>query len=312
MSFASIFLTMAKLFLLLVAGFAAHRLGAVPEETQTVLTRLIVNITLPAMILSSVLSNDDLPGPETILELFGMSLAFYAVSILLAFALVWVLRVRAEDRGVYACLLIFTNTGFIGYPVVRAIFGETAVFYTAVYTIPFSAIVFTLGVWLLSRDAAHRGTVTSHRFSGKDLVSPALVACLLAVVIALTGFRAPEVVTDCISMLGDITTPGSLLVIGIMIAKQPLKQMLGSGRIYLMTALRLVVLPVLIFLLFRLVVRDELILGITIIMAGMPCATIIPMICGEYGGNETVAVQGIFITTVLSIVTIPLLMTVLM
>lgn len=303
---------MAKLFLLLIVGFAARRLRVIPEESQTVLTKLIVNITLPAMILNSVLANDDLPGPGTILELFGVSLAFYAVSILLAFGLVRVLRVKVEERGIYACMLIFTNTGFIGYPVVRAIFGETAVFYTAVYTIPFNAIVFTLGAWLLSRDAAHRGISANHRLSGKDLVSPALVACLMAVVIALTGFKAPGFLTDCIGMLGDITTPGSLLVIGIMIAQHPLRQMLGSLRIYLMTALRLVILPVVIFLLFRLVIHDELILGITIVMAGMPCATTIPMICGEYGGDETVAVQGIFITTVLSMVTIPLLVAVLM
>lgn len=312
MSFASVFLTMAKLFLLLIVGFAAQKLRAVPEESQAVLTKLIVNVTMPAMILSSVLANDDLPGLGTILELLGVSLAFYAVSILLAFALVRVLRVRVEERGVYACMLIFTNTGFIGYPVVRAIFGETAVFYTAVYTIPFNAILFTLGVWLLCRDAACQGISANHRFSGKDLVSPALVACLLAVVIALTGFKTPEFLTECVGMLGDITTPGSLLVIGFMIAKQPLKQMLGSVRIYLMTALRLVILPVLIFLLFRMVIHDELILGITIVMAGMPCATAIPMFCGEYGGTETTAVQGVFITTLLSMVTIPLLITVLM
>ena len=300
---------MAKLFLLLIVGFAARRLRAVPEEAQTVLTKLIVNITMPAMVLNSVLSNDNLPGPGTILELLGVSLVFYGVSILLAFALVWLLRVKAEERGVYACMLIFTNSGFIGYPVVRAIFGETAVFYTAVFTIPFNAILFTLGAWLLSRDAVHRGVSTNHRFSGKDLISPALIACLMAVVIALAGFKAPQFLTDCVGMLGDITTPGSLLVIGIMIARHPLKQMLGSPRLYLMTALRLVVLPVVIFLLFGLVVHDELILGITIVMAGLPCATVIPMLCGEYGGDETVAVQGIFITTVLSIVTIPLLVT---
>ena len=118
--------------------------------------------------------------------------------------------------------------------------------------------------------------------------------------------------TDTVATIGNITTPGALLVIGISIAKQPLRRVLGSPRIYALAALRLVGLPVLFWLGLRWFIADPVVLGVIVVVFAMPTATMVSMLAGEYGGDEEAAVQGVFLTTLLSMVTIPLLMALLM
>ena len=135
---------------------------------------------------------------------------------------------------------------------------------------------------------------------------------MVTIVLAITRIKFPAVITDTIGMVGNITTPASLLVIGISIAKQPLRNMLGSAKLYLLTVLRLLVLPALLWAVLRLFVTDPLLLGVAVVIFGMPVATMVPMLAGEHHADETDAVRGVFLSTVLSVITIPLLVTVLM
>lgn len=313
MNVTSIFMAMIQLFLILIVGWAAQKCRVLPESAQAVLTKLVIYITTPCTILYSVLSNDDLPGLGVMAELLAVSLLCYVVMGALALLAVRLLRVPQGSRGTYFCMLLFTNCGFIGYPVVQAIFGAEAVFYSAVLNIPFYPVLYTAGVYMLMRDSTPQtGERQQITLSWTTFVSPCMVASLLAILLALTGWKLPGVLTNTIGTIGNITTPGALLVIGISIAKQPLRRMLGSPRIYAMAAVRLVVMPVLLWLGLRWFVADPVVLGVTVVGFAMPTATLVSMLTGEYGGDESASVQGVFLTTLISMATIPLLMTVLM
>lgn len=313
MNVTSIFMAMIQLFLILIVGWAGQKSRVLPESAQTVLTKLVVYITTPCTILYSVLSNDNLPGVGTLAELLILSTLCHLLAAAIAWGAVRLLRVPQGSRGTYMCMLIFSNCGFIGFPVVQAIFGHQAVFYNAVVNIPFYPILYTLGVGLLARDGARRGGAARKlELKWSTFVSPCLVASLLAIVLALTGWKLPQVLTDTVATIGNITTPGALLVIGISIAKQPLRRVLGSPRIYALAALRLVGLPVLLWLGLRWFIADPVVLGVIVVVFAMPTATMVSMLAGEYGGDEEAAVQGVFLTTLLSMVTIPLLMALLM
>ena len=313
MNLSSIFAAMIQLFLILIVGWVGHKTKVFPAETQAALTKLVVYITTPCTILYSVLNNSNLPGVGVMVELLLMSTACYFVVAALSLLAVKLLRIQPGSRGAYVCMLLFTNCGFIGFPVVQAIFGSDAVLYAAILNIPFYPFLYTLGVYLLSKDAADRGLgQTEIALSWKTFVSPCMIASVAAIVLALTGLKFPAVLTQTIGTIGNITTPGALLVIGISIAKQPLKQMLGNAKIYLMSALRLIVLPVLIWAVLHLFLHDATILSVIVVTFAMPTATMVSMLADEYGSDQPATVQGVFLTTLFSMVTIPILMSVLM
>lgn len=309
----SIFMAMIQLFLILIVGWVAQKCKMFPDSAQAVITKLVIYITTPCTILYSVLNNSNLPGLGTLVELLLISTACYLGVWVLSLLAVRLMRVPPKSRGTYVCMLMFSNCGFIGFPVVQAIFGSDAVFYNSVINIPFYPFMYILGVYLLIQDSAWQGGEQKKlELKWTTFASPCVVASLLAVVFAIGGWKLPQVLTDTIGTIGDITTPGALLVIGISIAKQPLRQVLGSPKIYLMTALRLVVFPVLIWFCLHFFLTDPVLLGVIVVAFAMPTATTVSMLAGEYGADEPSAVQGMFITTLLSMVTIPVLMTVLM
>lgn len=313
MNLASIFLTMLQLFLIMLVGWAGHKSGILPEATQGALTKLVLYITTPCTILNSVLCNDNLPSAGVLVELLLVSLLCYAVAGVLSFLAVRVMRIKPGARGTFMCMLMFTNCGFIGFPVVQAIFGPEAIFYTAVINIPYYPLLYGIGVWLLTRDAAvQSGTAAKVQLHLSDLLSPCILASVAAIVLALTGWKLPAVLTDTIATIGNITTPGALLVVGISIAKQPIREMLCSGKIYLMSLVRLVVLPAVIWLLLRPFLHDPMLLGVVVVVFAMPTATMVTMLAGEYHGDEPATVRGVFITTVLSMISIPILVAVMM
>lgn len=304
---------MIQLFLILIVGWVGHKTKVFPAETQTALTKLVVYITTPCTILYSVLNNSSLPGIGVMVELLLISSACYIAVAALSLLAVKLMHIHPGSRGAYVCMLLFTNCGFIGFPVVQAIFGADAVFYASILNIPFYPCLYTLGVYLLSKDATDRGLGQAEiALSWRTFVSPCMVASVAAVVLALTGLKFPAVLTNTIGTIGNITTPGALLVIGISIAKQPLREMLGSAKIYLMSALRLIVLPVLIWFVLHFFLHDQTILGVIVVTFAMPTATMVSMLADEYGSDQRATVQGVFLTTLFSMVTIPLLMAALM
>lgn len=313
MNLSSIFSAMIQLFLILIVGWVGHKTKVFPAETQTALTKLVVYITTPCTILYSVLNNSSLPGIGVMVELLLISSTCYIAVAALSLLAVKLMHIHPGSRGAYVCMLLFTNCGFIGFPVVQAIFGADAVFYASILNIPFYPCLYTLGVYLLSKDAADRGLGQAEiALSWRTFVSPCMVASVAAVVLALTGLKFPAVLTNTIGTIGNITTPGALLVIGISIAKQPLREMLGSAKIYLMSALRLIVLPVIIWFVLHFFLHDQTILGVIVVTFAMPTATMVSMLADEYGSDQRATVQGVFLTTLFSMVTIPLLMAALM
>lgn len=307
MDFTTIFMAMIKLFLILIVGYVCHKTNIFPEQTQTVMTRVVLYVTTPCTILYSVLGSTSLPDAKTIALLLVVSVVCYGVVGAFAWVAARLLRLRVEQRKIYMAMLLFSNCGFIGFPVVQTIFGNDTVFVASVYNLPFQLLLYSLGVYLTQGNKDGKGG-----FRLSILLNPCILAAAAAIVLALTGWRTPGVVTETISTIGDITTPASLLVIGISIAKQPVKKMLGEPRIYILTVLRLAVVPALAWGVAILLLRDSLLAGVAAVLFGMPVAAMVPLLAAEGGADDTDAVRGVFLSTVLSMVSIPLLVTILM
>ncbi|WP_298020407.1 AEC family transporter [uncultured Dysosmobacter sp.] len=303
MSFIDTFSEMLILLFAMAIGYLAHRLGYLGEGIDARLSKLILNITLPAMIVGSVVSGSALPGTAEILSTLRVAAVFYGIQLLAAFAVPRFLGGTPGQKGVWRYGLVFSNLGFIGYPVVISLFGADKLFYAVILQLPFNMLSYTLGPLMLAG---------AKQFRWKQFLSPSIIASVIALTIALTGVRVPAQIGDLMNFVGDLTVPLSLLVVGSLLAGLPDMQALSAFRFWALSVLRLLVLPVLLWLILRQMDVDPVVQGIAVIEMAMPVAVNGSMLCLEYGGDTETMAQVIFITTLLSIVTIPLVAMVLL
>ncbi len=303
--FIQVFTQMAMLFLIVATGYAAKKAKWMDESIDKGLSKLVLTVPLPAMILAATLDAESVPSLSQLGSGFLFSLVCYSIMIIAAFALTFILRIHRGNQGVFRYMMLFGNVGFIGYPVCSAIFGAESLIYVSIFQIPFNLLCFTIGIWFIAQDNDYGVKV---KFSPKNFLSPCFISCFVTVILTLLGVHAVPVLGGALSTLGSMTTPASLLIIGSSLASLPLKELFGGVKLWIASFSRLLVVPATIWFVLHFFVADPVLLGTMIVLCGMPVATNGTMLCYEYGGNAKTMAQATFITTVFSLVTIPVLM----
>lgn len=294
---------MLTLFALVVVGYVAGKLGYLGGDFDRQLSRLVINITCPALILSSAMTGE-LPDRQFILPLLLISLVTYIILTGAAFLLPRYLTKKKDDEGAIGFALMFGNVGFMGYPVVASIFGHEAVFYAAVLNVVNTFAVFTVGTILITG----RSDVEQKRFEKKVLYStPMLAAYLTMAIVALEIDNIPEAISQPLTMLGNITVPAALLIIGSSMSNLSLRTMLGNATVYTTTLFRLAILPVGIHFVMRALGFSPFVVNINTLVIAMPVATYGTILCLKYQKDTTMITEVTFITTLLSMISIPLL-----
>jgi len=314
---------MAVLFLLIATGYISGKIKMLTPEGVKTLSKIVINISTPSTILYSVLSD---AGGIT-----GERTTYFIIMALLAFALFFLIAVPAaralgrgegsgargqesgvdsagirhnSNSGLYTSMIVFGNVGFMGYPVANAIFGAESMFYVALFNIIFLIICFSIGIIMISGKGGN--------INFKVFLNASLAASLISFIIVFTGFQAPSIITNTVSLASGINTPCAMLVIGATLAQVPIKDVFAKWRLYPVALLKIIVIPIVTWLVFKQFMTDELLFGILVILSGMPIAAAVAMIAVEYGGDERIVSAGVFLTTLLSVVTIPLMVYVLL
>lgn len=291
------------LFTIVIVGYVAGKLGYLGGDFDRQLSRLVINITCPALILSSAMTGE-LPDREFILPLLMISTVTYALLTGVAFLLPRYLVSRKEDEGPVGFALLFGNVGFMGYPVVASIFGHEAVFYAAVLNVVNTFAVFTVGTMLITG----KSDVEGARFQKKVLYStPMIAAYLTMAIVALKIDHIPGFISQPLTMIGNITVPAALLIIGSSMSQLSLRTMLGNRTVYATTLFRLAVLPLSIHFLMMLLGFSPFVVAINTVVIAMPVATYGTILCLKYEKDTTLMTEVTFITTLFSMITIPLL-----
>ena len=300
MDFQVIATTMCSLFIIVIAGYFSHRRGIINEEFERKLSGFVIKVTCPALLISSTMG-DKMPDREHIPMLLLVSLLTYVILIPLAYVQPVLMRVKRDLRGMYSFMLTYSNVGFIGYPVVASIFGTDAVFYACILNVFNTITVFIWGVMFISGENLKDG------FRFRLFVSPAMIATYISVIIVVLNLHTPKAIAMPLSILGNMTVPSSLIVIGAALAEIPTRKMVGTPHIFIMCFLKLLVLPLLVYYAMILIGVDTRISSINMILIAMPVASFGTMFCMQMGKDETTMSQGSFWTTLLSVVSIPLL-----
>ncbi|MGL4913433.1 MAG: AEC family transporter [Romboutsia sp.] len=298
MNFNNVFVQVFILFILILVGYIARKKNLLDEHTTSKLSSLTMSIFLPSMIIDSMQIDYNPEMVDKIINLLIISFIMYLFSFLIAYSLKFIFK-STKDLGIYQYVIVFSNVGFMGYPVVEAILGKEAVFYTAIFNLPFNLLIITLGTYFLSKEKSN------YSFSFNALINPVIISIAIGLIIFISNIKLPIFINRPITMLGNITTPLSMLIIGSMLCTSSATECFSNKKLYFITLVRLVLLPIAIYLMLRGQIQDSLLLHIPVIISAMPAAANTAIMANEYDANTTLASQAVFFTTLFSIVTIP-------
>lgn len=300
-----VFAQMVVLFLILILGYIGGKAKVLTVADNKPLSKMVNYITNPCSVLYSALCVERALSNGEVLKLIGITVVMYGGLILLAELATRLLGVKAAQQGQYKFMMVFSNVGYMGIPVVRVIFGEEATFCVAVFIMVFYLFIYTYGVRQLCSEPGQRG------IDWKKFICPMTVCSLIAIIGYMAGIQVGGVVKDTLNTVASVTTPCAMLIIGCALSSVPVKNVFNNWRLYIVALLKLLVIPVVAYLLLKPVMGQSMVLGVMVVIMAMPVATIITMLCAQYDKDQTLAASSVFITTLLSVITIPLLAAVL-
>lgn len=297
-----LFQQMAVLFIFMILGFVCGKIKALSDEAAKAISWIVVNIANPALILSSGVNNDGgIKGME-LLTTFGLAIAIFVVLILVSLVIPVILRVKRDDAGVYRVMTIFSNIGFMGFPVISAIYGGDALLYASLFLFPFNILIYTYGIMAMRK----RDSADKMKFEVRKILNIGVIACILSIAIYLSGLKMPVVVKSSVTHLSNLTAPLSMIVIGQSLIHIKFKELFTDVRLLIFSAIKLIAIPIIGMLVLRMFIKDSTILGVCMIMLATPVGSMTAMLAQQYDGNYPLASKGVALTTVLSVGTIPL------
>lgn len=296
-----------QLFLIICVGYAVFKFNILNETANKYLNGLVIKVTLPFFIINSVLEMKNRPDSSTLFSLFTVSIVFYLIMPLLAFIIVKVMRktirIEINRQGLYMFMLIFSNIGFMGMPVLQVACGEngtTAVFYAAIFNIFFNIAAFSYGVIMIGY-----GTAANTTLKLKNMLSPTILCSFLAVIIYALDIHFPETIENVLSTVGGLTSPLAMLLVGSTLASMKLGEVFNEWRVYVFSILKQFILPILLYPVFKFFISDNLLFYVIFIEFLMPVANTALILSTEYELDVKFTSKTIFISTALSLISIP-------
>ena len=309
MSISIVLEQMIIIFILILVGVFFFKKNMLSESTSRQLSGLIVSITNPAVLICSAF--DDTPK-VSIQELGIGALVFflaYATLILMAYLIPLLLRIPEHARYSYRMLTIFGNVGFIGIPLASAVLGSGSLIFVSLCNLFFNILVYTYGLSSLKKAAVQQGVYEATEGSESPihkLVNAGTVSAVLTIIFYLGDFNVPVVISSSLSYIGRATTFLSMLVLGVSVAQMVPKDIFSHPKLYVFTVIRQILIPICFTLLLGLFIKNPLILNTCALMLAMPAANMPLMLSKQLNVDESTISQGIILTTIFSLVTIPI------
>lgn len=296
----TLLVTMLELFAFIILGWGVTKIGICDAHGNQVISSLVSNVLSPALILSAVqATGGDSVDKSVIWEALLYGVLLYAIFLVLGWVFtVWMAK---EKRAVYKMLLIFSNTAFVGYPILRALFGEFSVFVFSLMHMPFNVLIFSYGVYLLQKDHG------AERFPLRKMVTPGLISSIIAIILYFSNLKLPAAMVDYLSTLGDSSIPLSMIAVGASVAMQPLGGIFKDRVLAVMTVVKLVAFPCLLAAISSFFPCSEFTRQLLILSGTLPAGTMTVILATQYHADTKVASAGVVLSTLCSIITIPLL-----
>ncbi len=300
MSASVVLQQMGVIAILVSVGIYLDRKKIVDRAMSPKLSTIVMDICNPALIMASILDGHVSATHGELGQAIILGAAFYGFLMVLGLGLPFVLRAEKDKRRFYNLMVVYTNVGFIGIPVARAVLPQKAILYVIVCNVMYSLLFYTHGITVLSNGR--------EKMNLKKVLSPGTIMALLSLVVCWFQITPPPLISGCISYIGNATIFLSMALLGISISRSKPADGFHNIRLWAYMVLRMVLLPIVMFFVLRAFQCDEvLVLGFCL-MAAMPVGNL-PLIQSEKIGDDTSLLSSaITFTTIVSMVTITGLM----
>lgn len=293
--------------ILVLLGVVLARTGVIGEGMKESLARLIIDITLPCLILSTFARAEFDPSVlRNALWVGALTLVNIGVLMAVGTLAARTLRLSPPDATVHVLHTMFGNIVFLGFPVLTALFPDgTGVLYGAVYQLASNTITFTYGIYRLSQGQQRGGL--------RNLINLNSAALLLGVVLLTTRLPLPTMLVEAVGSVGQCTSPLSMVYVGALLSSMNMRQALRRPSIYLISLNKLILIPALLAVVYAYMLMvmgrpmSFAAFAVVVLEAAMPCQTIVVVLTKRYGGNFELAASNMLITTILSLATLPLI-----
>ena len=301
MVISEILTSLVMIFLLIIPGIIFRKKDIISAAQSDGISSLAVNITWPCLVVDAMQMDFSAAVLKDSGYMMAAAMVVFAMTAVVTLVLSKLLRLDNSKRYITAFMLLFGNTGFIGIPVIRALYGTEAVFFAAILEMVNDVVIFTIGMMLIQMSAGAK-----LRFEPKLFLNPGLIGVIVGLLLFLLDIRLPEVIGGAVEMVGDATTPLTMFLIGYQLGGLKAKEILKDASIYVISFTKLLIVPVLALIVLRVAVGDfSLVEKVLIMSFAMPAGSVSVIFSQQYRGETAFATKTVLLSTLFSIVTIP-------
>lgn len=287
-----------ELLLMIAAGIVCCKTKVFRPSEKSVLSNLLLYLVVPAMVIDSYMTEFDPAAFFNLLSAFGFSLLALLVGLILS--LVATCRIPKQDRAILRFASSFSNAAYMGFPLIRALFGSEGMLYASAFVTVFNLLLWTVGYGMVSGKAAAKDILHS------IITCPCILAVLCGLLLYLGRIPVPELIKEPISSIGSMNTPLSMLITGATIAASDLKKLLHNSKLFQVLGLRLILIPAATLAVFALLGFRGTVPMIVLLLEACPCVTITTLFAIQFHHDEELAAGAVVFSTLSSIVTLPI------
>ena len=291
---------MSVLFIYMMLGFFLARKGVLDERAGKTFSWMVVNVANPALIILPTINKETTLSPEQIWEALKLAVIMYVVLIVIAKVITMFMRTSME-KNLYQMMMIFNNIAFMGFPIVAAAYGPDALLYSALFTLPFCMLIYTYGIVLITANGEKQ-----EKLKLRSIFNIGVIAVIFALAMLFIKPDMPEFVITATKGVSNLTGPLSMMVIGISLAGMKLKDVFCDKTLWLFSFVKLLVIPIIGTLIVIQLLDNDLLCHVCMVMLGTPVASMVVMLAQTYDADSELMSRGVALTTILSVITIPM------
>lgn len=280
------------LFIMILVGIYGQRKNIITEEINKGLVNILIQIALPFMVLSSFLYTFDNIIKENVVKTIYYSLGAYLLMGVVSYLLLW--PVKNDKKIILHFANVFVNTGYVGFPILNAMYGPEGVVYGSIFNIFFVLFVWTYGIILF------KGRLTVSELMQelkKALLNPSILAVCVGFLIMFLNIRIPGVIISASRGIGNLTGPLSMMIIGCILSKVKIKIYLRDWTVYYGAMIKLIIIPMIIYLAALLIGTSSIAINTVIIMTALPASAMTSILADAFDKEKEYAAFVVSITT---------------
>lgn len=286
-----------EMFLMILAGFICFKTGVIKEEGKKALSDLLLYLVVPAMIVNSYLVEHDSSMTGNLVRMLIYSILMVGTGLVITYAVLF--SKKNKDRGIMRFACGFSNAAYMGFPLIQALFGSEGLLYASAFVTVYNILLWTAGYGIVSKKVRAKEVLRT------IFTNPVLISVVAGLLIYLCQIPVPDIIKQPISLVGNMNTPLSMFITGMIIAGSDVKGLVYNKNIWYIILVRQLVIPAVCFGVFSLFHVTGMAAQVVLLLEACPSAAITSVFAVQFGYDENLAAGAVVITTFFSILTLP-------